>query len=81
MHLQWNGNDYLTHFKCLVGRCSTNTVDRPAAWVCYFLTIRALCCVRGFLQLIIAESLKAVQQGIWKRVLSLPKMSTSIYVC
>lgn len=37
MHLRWNGRDYSTHFKSLVGRCSINTVDRPAVWVCHFL--------------------------------------------
>lgn len=37
MCLQWNGSDDLTRFKGLVGRCSANTADGPAVWVCCLL--------------------------------------------
>lgn len=61
MHLQWNGNDYLTHFKYLVGRCSTNTADRPAVWwVCCLLNNQ------GFVLPIVAHPHRA--QILYKEV-------------
>lgn len=81
MYLRWNGNDYLTHFKYLVGRCSTNIADRPAVWVCCILNNQ------GFVLLIAdfysspSQSPKAVQGDIWKKALSLLEMILSAYVC
>lgn len=83
MYLQWNGNDYLTHFKCLVGRCSTNTAGRPAVWVCCLLNNQGFVLPIADFCSSASQSPKVVQGGIWKRALSLPEMilSSCVYIC
>lgn len=55
MHLQWDGNDYLTRFKCLVGSAAQTLQTDLLCGCTTFLAIKALCCDHGLLEPDIGE--------------------------
>lgn len=81
MHLPWNGNDYLTCFKCLVGRCRTNTADRPAVWVCCLLNNQGFVLWSWIFGARHWRVSKGCTARLWEKSLSLLEMIILICAC